>query len=162
MFVGRFDAALFLYARLLPQEQILSCKSTAGIREQKTTSKVICWRCARNGKNDTGITVFAGGARARGTESYVTLSETKDELGDVAESHGWSLQGLDLYEFEATERRFKPEEEYTVFRPEDAELVQDVYQQVERIQPVESSLIPYPRCACWREIRSDTVVRSCR
>jgi circadian clock protein KaiC len=43
-----------------------------------------------------------------------------------------------LYELEATERRFKPEEEYTVFRPEDAELadtIQDVYQQVERIQP---------------------------
>jgi circadian clock protein KaiC len=69
---------------------------------------------------------------------YVTLSETKDELGDVAESHGWSLQGIDLYELEATEKRLKPEEEYTVFRPEDAELtdtIRDVYQQVEQIKP---------------------------
>jgi circadian clock protein KaiC len=69
---------------------------------------------------------------------YVTLSETKAELGDVAESHGWSLQGVDLYELEATEQRLAPEEEYTVFRSEDAELadtIQDVYQQVERIQP---------------------------
>ena len=53
---------------------------------------------------------------------YVTLSETKDELGDVAESHEWSLQGIDLYELEANENRLKPEQEYTVFHPEDAEL----------------------------------------
>jgi circadian clock protein KaiC len=69
---------------------------------------------------------------------YVTLSETKAELGHVAESHGWSLQGIDLYELEATEQRLKPEEEYTVFRPEDAELtdtIQDVYRQVEEIKP---------------------------
>jgi circadian clock protein KaiC len=90
------------------------------------------------GKTTLALQFLLAG-RERGERSlYVTLSETKDELGDVAESHGWSLQGLNLYELEAAEQRLKPEEEYTVFRPEDAELadtIQDVYEQVERIQP---------------------------
>ena len=90
------------------------------------------------GKTTLAIQFLLAG-RERGERSlYVTLSETKDELSDVAESHGWSLQGLDLYELEATEQRLKPEEEYTVFRPEDAELsntIEDVYQQVERLRP---------------------------
>jgi circadian clock protein KaiC len=69
---------------------------------------------------------------------YVTLSESLDELGDVAESHGWSLKGVDLYELEATENRLNPEADYTVFRPEDAELadtIQNVYQRVEDVKP---------------------------
>jgi circadian clock protein KaiC len=69
---------------------------------------------------------------------YVTLSETKDELREVAESHGWSLDRIDLYELAAAEKRLKPEEDYTVFRPEDAELndtIEDVYRQVERLKP---------------------------
>jgi len=95
------------------------------------------------GKPGTGKTTLALQFLLQGREQgerclYVTLSETKDELGHVAESHGWSLQGIDLYELDATERRLKPEWEYTVFRPEDAELtdtIHDVYQQVEKIKP---------------------------
>jgi circadian clock protein KaiC len=69
---------------------------------------------------------------------YITLSETKAELSDVAASHGWSLEGIELYELESTEARLTPEEEYTIFRPEDVELsetVQKVRQEVERLQP---------------------------
>lgn len=95
------------------------------------------------GRPGTGKTTLALQFLLQGREQgerglYVTLSETKDELNHVAESHGWSLHGIDLYELEATEKRLKPEEEYTVFRPEDAELtdtIQDVYQQVENIKP---------------------------
>jgi len=69
---------------------------------------------------------------------YITLSETKAELSDVSASHGWSLEGIELYELESTEARLTPEEEYTVFRPEDVELsetVQKVRQEIERLQP---------------------------
>src|SRR5205807_8306798 len=95
------------------------------------------------GAPGTGKTTLALQFLLQGREQgertlYVTLSESKDELSDVAESHGWSLEGIELYELEATESRLKPEAEYTVFRPEDAELIdtiQDVYQQVEDIKP---------------------------
>lgn len=61
------------------------------------------------GKTTLALQFLLAG-RERGERSlYVTLSETKVELGDVAESHGWSLHGVDLYELEATEQRLKPE-----------------------------------------------------
>jgi len=69
---------------------------------------------------------------------YVTLSETKEELLGVAESHGWSLDGIDLYELEASQARLQPEQEYTVFHPEEVELTEiaeQVYAEVERIKP---------------------------
>ena len=69
---------------------------------------------------------------------YVTLSETKEELIEVAESHGWSLDGIELYELGASQARLKPEQEYTVFHPDEVELaetVQHVYAEVERIKP---------------------------
>ena len=95
------------------------------------------------GKPGTGKTTLALQFLLEGREQgerglYVTLSETKDELRQVAESHGWSLNGIDVYELEASEKRLKPEEDYTVFRPEDAELndtIEDVYRQVERLKP---------------------------
>jgi circadian clock protein KaiC len=88
------------------------------------------------GKTTLALQFLLRGREQRERSLYVTLSETKDELRHVAESHGWSLDGIELYELEAAEKRMKPEEEYTVFRPEDAELtdtIQDVYRQVEKI-----------------------------
>ena len=95
------------------------------------------------GRPGTGKTTLALQFLLQGRDQgerclYVTLSETKDELTHVAESHGWSLHGIGLYELDAAEKRLKPEWEYTVFRPEDAELtdtIQDVYQRVETIKP---------------------------
>src|SRR5581483_424281 len=69
---------------------------------------------------------------------YVTLSETREELLEVAQSHGWSLDGIDLYELGSSQSRLKPEQEYTVFHPEEVELTetaQHVYDVVERINP---------------------------
>jgi circadian clock protein KaiC len=57
---------------------------------------------------------------------------------DVAKSHGWNLDDIELYELVAVESRLKPEDEYTVFRPEEIELnetVQEVYGLIERVQP---------------------------
>jgi len=67
--------------------------------------------------------------RSRGERGlYVTLSETKEELLVIAKSHGWELDGIDLYELENIEARLRPDEEYTVFRPEEVELGETVKQ----------------------------------
>jgi circadian clock protein KaiC len=56
---------------------------------------------------------------------YVTLSETKDELTAAAESHGWSLDGIDIVELSAIQGAV-PEEAYTLFHPAEVELQQTV------------------------------------
>jgi circadian clock protein KaiC len=48
---------------------------------------------------------------------YVTLSETKAELNTVADSRGWSLCGIGLFELASLEQRLQAMEEYTVFHP---------------------------------------------
>jgi circadian clock protein KaiC len=42
--------------------------------------------------------------RARGERGlFITLSETTEELQAIAASHGWSLEGLDLFELSSAE-----------------------------------------------------------
>src|SRR3982751_4407089 len=38
---------------------------------------------------------------------YVTLSETLDELRDVAQSHGWTLDGIDFVELDSLSERLE-------------------------------------------------------
>jgi circadian clock protein KaiC len=67
---------------------------------------------------------------------YVTLSETKEELRDVATSHAWSLDGIDIQELTAMDS--SADEAYTLFHPAEVELQQTlgaVFQAVERARP---------------------------
>jgi circadian clock protein KaiC len=54
---------------------------------------------------------------------YVTLSETREELHAVAASHGWALEGLDVYEMSAAEPLGRTDdEENTLYVPAEVEL----------------------------------------
>ncbi len=69
---------------------------------------------------------------------YVTLSETKEELRSVSDSHGWSLEGIEIYELIPSEESLKAESQYTIFHPSEVELGETtnaVLEEVERIQP---------------------------
>ena len=91
------------------------------------------------GKTTLALQFLLEGRRSGERGLYVTLSETKEELLQVAESHGWSLDGIDLYELGASQARLEPEQEYTVFHPEEVELTetaQHVHAEVERIKPM--------------------------
>lgn len=68
---------------------------------------------------------------------YITLSETEDELKAVAQSHGWNLDGIDLFEMVA-EDEFGADFEQTLLHPSEVELgetVRKVIELVERIDP---------------------------
>jgi circadian clock protein KaiC len=53
---------------------------------------------------------------------YITLSETKEELNAVADSHGWSLAGIDVLELSAIESKLGNEAANTIFHPAEVEL----------------------------------------
>jgi len=76
------------------------------------------------GKTTLALQFLLEGRRLGERGLYVTLSETKEELLSVADSHGWSLDDIDLHELEANLARLKPEQEYTVFHPEEVELTE--------------------------------------
>lgn len=68
---------------------------------------------------------------------YVTLSETEAELQAVAQSHGWSLDGVEVFQLAAAER-VTVEEQYTLYHPSEIELgetIQAMLTTVERLKP---------------------------
>ena len=80
---------------------------------------------------------FLKECQARGEPClYVTLSETKAELLAVAASHGWDLDGIEVYEL--TPPGALADEQYTLYHPAEIELAQmvkGVLQATERLQP---------------------------
>jgi circadian clock protein KaiC len=59
--------------------------------------------------------------RARGEAClYVTLSETGNELRGVCASHGWSLEGIEV--FELTPPGGRADDQYTLYHPAEIEL----------------------------------------
>ena len=62
-----------------------------------------------SGKTTLALQFLLEGARRGHKCLYVTLSETLEELHDVAASHGWSLDGLDLLELNTIAERLAEE-----------------------------------------------------
>lgn len=68
---------------------------------------------------------------------YVALSETAVELRAVADSHGWSLDGIDLFQLPQPESA-SIQEQYTLYHPAEVELgetVRALLDVVERLRP---------------------------
>ncbi len=90
------------------------------------------------GKTTLALQFLLEGVRRGEPGLYVTLSETKEELLSVAESHGWSLDGFTIYELLPTASSLNPESQYTIFHPSEIELGETtnaVLEEVERIKP---------------------------
>lgn len=69
---------------------------------------------------------------------YVTLSETTDELTEVAASHGWSLDGIDLFELASAETVLGDGRQQSILHPWEMELdgtVRLIQAEVERCNP---------------------------
>jgi circadian clock protein KaiC len=95
------------------------------------------------GKTTLALQFLLEGARLGERCLYVTLSETVHELQEVAASHGWSLEGVDLLELDSLAERLQDEANYTVYHPADVELgetVKHIQTQVERLQPTRVAL----------------------
>jgi len=90
-----------------------------------------------NGKTTLALQFLLAGREAGERCLYVTLSETSAELRGTATSHGWSLDGIDVFELPATNTE-PADEAYTLFHPAEVELQQTmgaVLTAVERHNP---------------------------
>jgi KaiC/GvpD/RAD55 family RecA-like ATPase len=92
-----------------------------------------------SGKTTLGLQFLREGLRLGEKVLYVTLSETRSELAAVAESHGWTLDGMAIHELAAGEESaFKPDDQYTFFHPSEVELgetTKAVLSEVEQVNP---------------------------
>jgi circadian clock protein KaiC len=90
------------------------------------------------GKTTIALQFLMEGTRLGQKGLYVTLSESKVGLLEIAESHGWSLGSIDVFEMMPDENDLKPEAQYTVFNPSDLQLADTtaaVLAEVDRLEP---------------------------
>ena len=91
-----------------------------------------------SGKTTLALQFLLEGVRLGEPVLYVTLSETKEELHEVAASHGWSLDGVTVRELVPSEGSLRPEDQYTMFHPSEVELgetTKTILTDVDRIKP---------------------------
>lgn len=89
------------------------------------------------GKTTLGLQFLIEGARNGESALYITLSESKSDLEAVAESHGWDISGVHLYE-ELVGEESLADDETTVFYPAEVELgktIKAFLTEVDRVKP---------------------------
>ena len=91
-----------------------------------------------SGKTTLAFQFLMEGVRQGEKVLYVTLSETEEEIRAVAQTHGWSLDGIAVRELVPTQESLEPDEQYTMFHPSEVELsdtTRKILEDVERIKP---------------------------
>jgi circadian clock protein KaiC len=78
------------------------------------------------GKTTMGLQFLLEGIRKGEKVLYITLSESRAELEQVAKSHGWSMEGIEIFEMIPPDEDLTPESQYTVFHPSEVELAETV------------------------------------
>jgi len=90
------------------------------------------------GKTTLGLQFLLAGAARGETVLFISLSETKEEIEAVAQSHGWSLAGVSLFELSAMEQTLSLEHETTIFEPSEVELqdtTRSLLSHIEQVKP---------------------------
>ncbi|HUS18790.1 MAG TPA: ATPase domain-containing protein [Terriglobales bacterium] len=90
------------------------------------------------GKTTMGLQFLLAGVTQGETVLLIALSETRTEISSVATSHGWSVEGINIYELGKDEQGLGPEGQYTVFHPAEVELTETtkaIMEYVERVNP---------------------------
>jgi circadian clock protein KaiC len=88
------------------------------------------------GKTTLGIQFLLEGVRKGERVLYITLSESERELRQVAKSHGWSLDEVDIFELLPMEETLEVEEQYTVLYPGEVELSETLKSILKRVEEV--------------------------
>jgi circadian clock protein KaiC len=74
------------------------------------------------GKTTLALQFLFAGVQRGESVLYISLSETERELRLVAKRHGWSLDGIQVFELVPPEASLDPNRELTVFHPAEFEL----------------------------------------
>lgn len=89
------------------------------------------------GKTTLGLQFLLEGVRLGEASMYISLSESRDEVNSVARSHGWSLDGVHLFEMQVGQQEYSEAAENTLFEPSEVELrevTQRLLAEIERVK----------------------------
>ncbi len=95
------------------------------------------------GKTTLGLQFLLEGVRAGESSMYITLSESRDEVLAVARSHGWSLDGIHMFEMQVGQQEFSDAAENTLFEPSEVELREVMHQLLAEIERVKAQRVVF-------------------
>ena len=90
------------------------------------------------GKTTIATQFLMAGAAAGERSLYITLSETEDELRASAQSHGWELQGVEIFELVPPESLLDEDQQQSLLYSSDLELgetTKRIFEAFERLKP---------------------------
>jgi circadian clock protein KaiC len=90
------------------------------------------------GKTTIATQFLMTGAASNERALYITLSETEDELRAGAASHGWSLDGVDIFELVPPESLLDEEQQQSLLYSSDLELgetTRRIFETFEKVKP---------------------------
>ena len=95
------------------------------------------------GKTTIALQFLLAGAQLGEQVLYVTLSETERELALVAKRHGWSLDGIEIFELVSPEITLDPARELTILHPAEIELSETTNLIFEKIAALNPSRVVF-------------------
>ncbi len=107
------------------------------------------------GKTTLALQFMLEGVRHGETCLYVTLSETAEELRAVARSHGWSLDGVTIFELTPPEANFSADQYYTLLHPSEVELSETIKLILDRIEQTQPDRVAFDSLAEIRLLAQD-------
>jgi circadian clock protein KaiC len=91
-----------------------------------------------SGKTTLALQFLLTGARAGEKVLYISLSETREELEEVARSHGWPLDDIEIIELSAIDEQLAAQSQNTLFHASEVELTETtklLLDAVDRVKP---------------------------
>jgi len=86
------------------------------------------------GKTTAAMSFLMEGASQGESSLYITLSETEDELRATARSHGWNLEGVDIFELVPPESLLDEQQQQSLLYSSDLELGETTRMIFERVE----------------------------
>jgi circadian clock protein KaiC len=109
------------------------------------------------GKTTVALQFLLDGLRRGEAALYITLSETGDELRAVASSHGWSLDGLSIFELMDDARQGNVAQQ-SIFNPSDVELGETTRSIMERVTELRPTLVAFDSLSEMRLLAQNSLL----
>ena len=91
-----------------------------------------------SGKTTLALQFLLTGARKGEKVLYISLSETREEVEEVARSHGWPLEDIEIVELSAIDHQLSAQAQNTLFHAAEVELTETtalLLDAVDRVKP---------------------------
>src|SRR5205814_9349846 len=111
-----------------------------------------------SGKTTLALQFLLEGLRRGEKVFYITLSETRQELLQVARSHGWSIDKIPVLDLSAVESLLRPEAQTTVLHPSEVDLTKVSQLLLDAVRKVKPNRVAFDSLSEFR-LMAETALR---